>query len=112
MFGLGGISIASILAAINVGAHSVDSGKPNLWAATLFIVALSLFIKTQNFSLLTTTAEIEAIIRRLRVRLLDQVRRSELLALDTDRSGGNCRRHYQGDCEPHTRSAFPWFESY
>ena len=82
MFGLGGISIASILAAINVGAHSVDSGKPNLWAATLFIVALSLFIKTQNFSLLTTTAEIEAIIRRLRVRLLDQVRRSELLALD------------------------------
>ena len=59
MFGVGGISIASILAAINAGAHAADSGKPNLWAATLFIVALLLFIKTQNFNLLTTTAEIE-----------------------------------------------------
>ena len=29
MAGLGGISTASILAAINAGAHSVDSGKPN-----------------------------------------------------------------------------------
>ena len=74
MFGVGGISIASILAAINAGAHAADSGKPNLWAATLFIVALLLFIKTQNFNLLTTTAEIEAIIRRMRVRLMDQVR--------------------------------------
>ena len=82
MFGVGGISIASILAAINAGAHAADSGKPNLWAATLFIVALLLFIKTQNFNLLTTTAEIEAIIRRMRVRLMDQVRHSELLALD------------------------------
>ena len=35
MFGVGGISIASILAAINAGAHAADSGKPNLWAATL-----------------------------------------------------------------------------
>src|SRR5580704_15306523 len=83
MFGVGGISIASILAAINAGAHAADSGKPNLWAATLFIVALLLFIKTQNFNLLTTTAEIEAIIRRMRVRLMDQVRHSELLALDS-----------------------------
>src|SRR5580704_9462490 len=82
MFGVGGISIASILAAINAGAHAADSGKPNLWAATLFIVALLLFIKTQNFNLLTTTAEIEAIIRKMRVRLMDQVRHSELLALD------------------------------
>ena len=82
MFGVGGISIASILAAINAGAHAADSGKSNLWAATLFIVALLLFIKTQNFNLLTTTAEIDAIIRRMRVRLMDQVRHSELLALD------------------------------
>jgi len=74
MFGVGGISIASILAAINAGAHAADSGKPNLWAATLFIVALLLFIKTQNFNLLTTTAEIEAIIRRMRVRLMSSSR--------------------------------------
>ena len=82
MAGLGGISTASILAAINSGAQSADSGKPSLWAATLFIVALVLFIKTQNYILLSATAEIEAIIHKVRVRLMDQVRHSELLPLD------------------------------
>ena len=82
MAGLGGISTASILAAINAGAQAADSGKPSLWAATLFVVALFLFIKTQNYILLTATAEIEAIIHTLRVRLMDRVRHSELLPLD------------------------------
>jgi putative ATP-binding cassette transporter len=82
MFGLGGISIVSILAAINAGAHAVDSGKPRLWWAMLFIVALILFIKTQHYNLITTTAEIEAIIHKVRVRLMDQIRQSELLPLD------------------------------
>jgi putative ATP-binding cassette transporter len=82
MAGLGGISTASILAAINAGAQAADSGKPSLWAAMLFIVALLLFIKTQNYILLTATAEIEAIIHRVRVRLMDQVRHSALLPLD------------------------------
>jgi putative ATP-binding cassette transporter len=82
MAGLGGISTASILAAINAGAQAADSGKPSLWAAALFVVALFLFIKTQNYILLTATAEIEAIIHTLRVRLMDRVRHSELLPLD------------------------------
>ena len=82
MFGLGGISIASILAAINAGAHAVDSGKPSLWSAILFIVALILFIKTQHYNLITTTAEIEAIIHKVRTRLMNQIRQSELLPLD------------------------------
>src|SRR6516165_10844001 len=82
MFGLGGISIVSILAAINAGAHAVDSGKPRLWWAMLFIVALILFIKTQHYYLITTTAEIEAIIHKVRMRLMDQIRQSELLSLD------------------------------
>jgi putative ATP-binding cassette transporter len=80
--GLGGISTASILAAINAGAQAADNGKSSLWAAALFVVALFLFIKTQNYILLTATAEIEAIIHKLRVRLMDQVRHSELLPLD------------------------------
>ena len=82
MAGLGGISTASILAALNTGAQAADSGRPSLWAAALFVVALFLFIKTQNYILLTTTAEIEAIIHKLRIRLMDQVRHSELLPLE------------------------------
>ena len=79
---LGGISTASILAAVNAGAQSADSGKPSLWAAALFIIALLLFVKTQNYILVTTTAEIEGIIHKVRLRLMDKVRHSELLPLD------------------------------
>jgi putative ATP-binding cassette transporter len=82
MSGLGGISTASILTAINAGAQAAGEGKLSLWATALFIVALFLFIKTQHYVLITTTAEIEAIIHSLRLRLMDYVRRSELLAVE------------------------------
>src|SRR6266480_819471 len=80
---LGGISTAAILTAINSGAQAADSGKVSLWPAALFIVALFLFIKTQHYILITATAEIEAIIHKLRLRLMDHVRHSELLPLDS-----------------------------
>ena len=49
MSGFGGISNASILAAINTGVQDADDGqKPSLWAAMLFLVALFLFMKTQE----------------------------------------------------------------
>ena len=81
MSGLGGVSNAAILAAINAGARRpARQGQPP--AAALFVSALLLFIKTQHYILIATTVEIEAIIHKLRVRLMDQVRRSELLPLD------------------------------
>ena len=83
MSSLGGISSAAILAAINAGAQAADEGKKaSLWALALFVVALYLFIKTQVYVTTTITGEIEAVIHRLRVRLMDQIRHSELLAVD------------------------------
>ena len=57
-------------------------GNGSLWAAMLFLISLFLFIKTQYYVTITTTAEIEAIIHKLRLRLMDQVRRSELLEME------------------------------
>ncbi|HUI13304.1 MAG TPA: cyclic peptide export ABC transporter [Xanthobacteraceae bacterium] len=83
MSGVGGISNASILAAINTGVQNADAGqKPGLWAASLFLIALFLFYKSQQFVTITATAEIEAIIHKLRVRLMDMIRHSELLELE------------------------------
>ena len=83
MSALGGISTATILASINAGMQGTgDGNKPSLWAAMLFIVSLFLFIKTQFYVTITATAEIEAIIHKLRLRVMDQVRRSELLAME------------------------------
>lgn len=83
MSGIGGISTAAILGAINAGLQSADAGqKGSLWAATLFLVSLFLFIKTQYYITITTTAEIEAIIHKIRLRLVNNIRRSELLELE------------------------------
>jgi putative ATP-binding cassette transporter len=83
MSSLGGISSAAILAAINAGAQAADEGKKaSLWALALFVVALYLFIKTQVYVTTTITGEIEAVIHRLRVRLMDHIRHSELLSVD------------------------------
>jgi putative pyoverdin transport system ATP-binding/permease protein len=84
MSSLGGLSNAALLAAINNAAQNAsDKDKPSLWAAGLFLVALFLFIKTQKYILITATVEIESIIHKLRVRLLDAVRHSELAAMDS-----------------------------
>jgi len=80
---MGGVSTTAIIGAINAGAQAADRGEISLWAAGLFVIALLLFIQTQHYILITTTAEIGAIIHKLRVRLLDYVRRSELLPLET-----------------------------
>jgi len=82
MSGLGGASNAAILSAVNSGAQAAGGGKADLWSAALFVVSLLLFIKAQHYILISATIEIEAIIHKLRVRLMDQVRRSELVPLD------------------------------
>jgi putative pyoverdin transport system ATP-binding/permease protein len=82
MSALGGISTAAILAAVNAGAQSAEAGKADILSASLFLVALVLFIKTQHYILIVTTAESESIVHRLRVRILDAVRQSELIPLD------------------------------
>jgi putative pyoverdin transport system ATP-binding/permease protein len=78
----GGLSTTLVLASINAGAQAADKGTVSLWGAGVFIVALLLFVQTQHYILITTTAEIGAIIHKMRVRLLDYVRRSELLSLE------------------------------
>jgi putative ATP-binding cassette transporter len=83
MSGLGGVSNACILAAINTGVQDSSAGqKPGLWAASLFVVALFLFMKSQQFVTITATAEIEAIIHKIRLRLMNNIRNSELLEVE------------------------------
>ena len=83
MAGLSGICDAAILAAVNTGASAVGkSDGLSHWAAAIFVVSLLLSINTQQYIMITTTAEIEAIVHQLRLRLMDQIRRSELLAIE------------------------------
>jgi putative ATP-binding cassette transporter len=80
---LAGISTTAILFLINAAASSAEEGNSTWHYAVLFVVALVIFFKTQQYILVSATVEIEMIIHKLRIGLMDQVRRSELLALDT-----------------------------
>ncbi len=65
MSGVGGLSNAAILAAINAGTAAIANSKtPGLWAVALFLAGLFLFIRTQLYITITTTAEIEAVIHK------------------------------------------------
>jgi cyclic peptide transporter len=78
MSAIGGISTAAVLAAINAGMQS----KSNLWAALLFLISIFLFVKSQYYVTITATAEIESIIHKIRLRIMDRIRRSELLPIE------------------------------
>jgi putative pyoverdin transport system ATP-binding/permease protein len=80
MSGLSGISNAAILASVNAAADVTQ--ERSLRAAFLFVVSLLVFVTTERYLLITATGEVEALIHRLRIRLMDYVRHSELLAVD------------------------------
>jgi putative ATP-binding cassette transporter len=80
--GLAGISNAAILAAVNAAAQAGKSGKPGLALGVLFVTSLLLFIAAGRFLLFGAVGEIEALIHRLRLRLIGYVRQSELLSLE------------------------------
>src|ERR1700688_468037 len=83
MSGLGGISTAAILTAINAGMLRGDDRNQNsLWAHTVFLRSLFLFINLQYYVTITATAEIDAIIHRPTVRVMYFLRRSELKEME------------------------------
>jgi putative pyoverdin transport system ATP-binding/permease protein len=79
---LGGVSNAAILASINAGSQGQTNHSSSLWSSALFILSLLLFVKAQHYVNVTWAVEIEAIIHRLRVRLMDAVRHSELMSIE------------------------------
>jgi putative pyoverdin transport system ATP-binding/permease protein len=78
-----GVSNAAILTAINKGSEAVADGKnPTLWSVALFLASFFLLVQSQLYVTITSSAEIEAIIHKVRLRLMDQIRHSELLAIE------------------------------
>src|SRR5882672_756703 len=79
---LAGVSNFALLTAINSGAQT-SGENVSLASAGLFVISLLVFLKAQRYVLISATAEIEAIIHRVRERLLEQVRDTELRQLES-----------------------------
>jgi putative ATP-binding cassette transporter len=81
MICLAGAGNFALLAAINSGTQA--GGNVSLASAGLFVISLLVYLKAQRYVLISATAEIEAIIHRLRERLMEQVRDTELQQLES-----------------------------
>lgn len=79
---LAGVSNALLLAIINGAAENVTNEEANVWFFALFVIVLALYVVSQRHILLTSTAEVEQILHGIRVDVSDEIRRSDLLALE------------------------------
>ncbi|MGJ4928870.1 cyclic peptide export ABC transporter [Bradyrhizobium sp. HKCCYLRH3095] len=82
MAGLAGLSNAAVLATVNAAAQASKNGKPGAALGVLFVASLLLFMVAGRYLLLGAVGQIEALIHRLRLRLIGYVRQSELLKLE------------------------------
>jgi len=73
-----GIASSVILAAINQAAQGIASYEDVTRPFFLFLIALVLFIYTRKHSLAQATLVVEEAIRKLRLRVADKIRHSEL----------------------------------
>ncbi len=80
--GISGLSNALVLAIINAATEKIADGEESFRYLLLFIVVLAIFIVTQKRIMLIAIAEIEAILHRIRIRLADKIRQSDLEPLE------------------------------
>lgn len=76
------IATTALLWVADAAARQAQTGQANPRLLLMFVVAAVLFGVTQNYVLITASSDVERLIHRLRLRLFDAVRRSDLPTLD------------------------------
>ncbi|MBP2227687.1 putative ATP-binding cassette transporter [Azospirillum agricola] len=79
---ISGLANAAVLATINVAAQNVSSKQSNLHNLLLFSLAIAIFVVTQKRLMVDVCNQVEHLIHRLRVRLLERARHAEFLEIE------------------------------
>ena len=82
MTAMAALSITVLLWLVNEAAREAAGGNISLTLALRFAIALALFAVSQNYSLVTASHDVERMLHRMRVRLFDSARRSDLATVD------------------------------
>ena len=77
-----GVSNTALLAIVNGAAEHIKDGRPQLTSVALFVVILLAYIYSQRYVLLTTSAEVERMVHHHRERLIGQLNKCELQAVE------------------------------
>jgi putative ATP-binding cassette transporter len=83
MSALSAVSIATMLWVVGSAAQATTQGPPSFRLLVMFVLSVTLFAVTHVYVADTAARDIEAIIDRLRARLFDDIRRSDLTTVET-----------------------------
>lgn len=76
------LSIAALLWLVNSAAQAAAAGTVSMGLLLRFLVANALFTVTQNYVLVTASQDVEGLLHRMRVRLFDSVRCTDLVTVE------------------------------
>jgi putative ATP-binding cassette transporter len=79
---LSGVANGLILAFVNIAAEHVSNQQSEIRFFFLFIIAFALYIYSQRYALSQATIAIEDAICKVRIRITDKIRRTELLFIE------------------------------
>jgi putative ATP-binding cassette transporter len=77
------LSATLILALINVAAADIATQSASVRLIMLFLLATALFAVSQRWVMATAGREVEELVERLRLRVTEEVRRADLVSLDS-----------------------------
>jgi putative ATP-binding cassette transporter len=79
---MAGLSNAAVLAIINTASERISRHTENIQYLLYFVLAMTTYIVSQRYIMITSSTEVEHIIDRFRVRLVKKVRNCELELLE------------------------------
>jgi len=79
---MAGLSNAAVLAIINTASEQISKHTDNIQHLFYFALAMTVYIVSQRYIMITSSTEVEHIIDRFRVRLVRKVRNCELELLE------------------------------
>jgi putative ATP-binding cassette transporter len=80
--GIAGLSNALVLAIINIAAENASQETQGLRYVLMFFIVILIYVIAQRYIMTTATSQVEFIIDKIRIRLADKVRKTELQPLD------------------------------
>ena len=82
MAGISGVANGSILAIVDSAAENASLLAGNTRNLLLFVIAMAIFMVAKRSALLQASTSVEKIIHRVRIRVLNKVRQTELSLLE------------------------------
>jgi len=91
MASLAGVADASLIASVNSAAEDIIAGAMPLELAAVYLLLLGILLTALSYALVNAVAAIERALERVKLRIADKVRRSDLRVIEVSGGAGAYR---------------------